>query len=142
MSMAQDGYTAQDIRKPQLQMHVGRSEAVRLLKLGKGSIGPELPKDTAKVWDLRYDVYENEGDNHLSMVTVQVTCEEPDVMRIAKSLHGKHLRIGRIKDHYQGNECRHIYGYDQETLGRIVADPNHSEISMKFNYCPECGEKL
>jgi len=140
-------------------MHVGRSEAVRLLKLGKGSIGPELPKDTAKVWDLRYDVYENEGDNHLSMVTVQVTCEEPDVMRIAKSLHGKHLRIGRIKDHYQGNECKHIYGYDdgygtpegddlieyeppslvyKEGLVHLLLDND----DKKFKYCPECGEKL
>jgi len=39
--MAQDGFTAQDIRKTQLQLRVGRSEAVRLLKQGKGWKKPE-----------------------------------------------------------------------------------------------------
>jgi hypothetical protein len=41
MSMAQDGFTAEQIRMTQKQELVGRSEAVRLLKQGKGWKKPE-----------------------------------------------------------------------------------------------------
>ncbi|MBT4362155.1 MAG: hypothetical protein HOD11_14435 [Candidatus Marinimicrobia bacterium] len=36
MSMKQDGFTAEEIRKTQLQELVGRAEAIRLLKDGNG----------------------------------------------------------------------------------------------------------
>lgn len=41
MSMAKDGFTAEEIRRTQLMLRVGRSEAVRYLKQGRGWKKPE-----------------------------------------------------------------------------------------------------